>query len=439
MNFFTFMDSAASLYPYFEACARAGQASADRPAPETFAALRPLGCEAEGEMLDATGGVNTHKGAIFSIGIACAALGRLERSLWGDPARVLQEIAAMTAGLTERDFAGVTAENAVTAGQKLYLQYGITGVRGQVEAGLPAVRDYGLPALENGLAQGYDLNRSGCGALLNQIITHLIEVQCARGNLRLFLYTKAKSAKFFGDLGFYEIARVEDTLVFMENRRDGFGSYLRELEKTKTGGRSAALVMNANPFTLGHQYLVETAAAACDTLHLFVVSEDASLVPFAVRKKLVAEGVKHLPNVILHDSGPYIISNATFPSYFLKDEAAVIDGHARLDLAVFTRIAKALNITARYVGEEPTSQVTGLYNQIMCEQLPKAGIDCIVVPRKEANGRAISASTVRQCLQTGDWDTLETLLPRTTLDYFRSQEAALVLERIRKAGNVVHY
>ena len=189
----------------------------------------------------------------------------------------------------------------------------------------------------------------------------------------------------------------------------------------------------------GHQYLVETAAAACDTLHLFVVSEDASLVPFAVRKRLVAEGVKHLPNVILHDSGPYIISNATFPSYFLKDEAAVIDGHARLDLAVFTKIAKALNITARYVGEEPTSQVTGLYNQIMCEQLPQAGIDCIVVPRKEANGKAISASTVRQCLQTGDWATLETLLPQTSLDYFRSPEAEPVLARIRSAGNVVHY
>lgn len=95
----------------------------------------------------------------------------------------------------------------------------------------------------------------------------------------------------------------------------------------------------------------------------------------------------HLPNVVLHDSGPYIISNATFPSYFLKDEAAVIDGHARLDLAVFTKIAAALNITARYVGEEPTSQVTGLYNQIMCEQLPKAGIECVVVPRKEATAR----------------------------------------------------
>ena len=275
--------------------------------------------------------------------------------------------------------------------------------------------------------------------LLNQIITHLIEVQCARGNLHLFLYTKVKSAKFFGDLGFYEIARVEDTLVFMENRRDGFSSYLRNLEKTRTEGKSAALVMNANPFTLGHQYLVETAAANCDTLHLFVVSEDASLVPFAVRKKLVAEGVKHLPNVVLHDSGPYIISNATFPSYFLKDEAAVIEGHARLDLAVFTKIAAALNITARYVGEEPTSQVTGLYNQIMAEQLPRAGIECIIVPRRQAEGKAISASTARQCLQSGDWDALTKLVPQTTLDYFRSPEAAPVLERIRKAGNVVHY
>ena len=122
----------------------------------------------------------------------------------------------------------------------------------------------------------------------------------------------------------------------------------------------------------------------------------------------------------------------------MKDEAAVIDGHARLDLTVFTKIAKALNITARYVDEEPTSQVTGLYNQIMRQQLPKAGIDCIVVPRKEANGKAISASTVRQCLQSGDWDTLETLLPQTSLAYFRSPEAAPVLERIRKAGNVVH-
>ena len=275
--------------------------------------------------------------------------------------------------------------------------------------------------------------------LLNEIISHLMQVQYARGNTHLFLYTKVTSARFFASLGFYEIARVDGTLVFMENRRSGFPNYLKNLEKTKSSGVSAALVMNANPFTLGHQYLVETAAKNCDTLHLFVLSEDASLVPFAVRKRLVQAGIAHIPGVVLHDSGPYIISSATFPSYFLKDEAAVIDGHARLDLAVFARIAKALNVTVRYVGEEPTSQVTGLYNQIMAAQLPAAGIDCRVIPRKAVDGKTISASTVRQALQAGDWDKLKTLVPPTTLQYFTSPEAAPVLDRIRRAGNVVHY
>ena len=275
--------------------------------------------------------------------------------------------------------------------------------------------------------------------LLNEIISHLVQVQYARGNTHLFLYTKVTSARFFASLGFYEIARVDGPLVFMENRRSGFPNYLKNLEKTKSSGVSAALVMNANPFTLGHQYLVETAAKNCDTLHLFVLSEDASLVPFTVRKRLVQAGIAHIPGVVLHDSGPYIISSATFPSYFLKDEAAVIDGHARLDLAVFTRIAQALNVTHRFVGEEPTSQVTGLYNRIMAQELPKAGVQCHVIPRREAGGKAISASTVRAALQNGDWDTLKALVPATTLDYFTSPEAAPVLERIRRAGNVVHY
>lgn len=275
--------------------------------------------------------------------------------------------------------------------------------------------------------------------LLNQIVTHLMEIQSARGNLHLFLYVKINSAKFFGDLGFYEIARADGTLVFMENRRDGFSGYLRTLAGTRREGKSAALVMNANPFTLGHQYLAEAAAAACDTLHLFIVSEDASLVPFAVRKRLVQAGVAHLPNVICHDSGPYIISSATFPSYFLRDEAAVIEGHARLDLAVFTKIAAVLDITVRYVGEEPASQVTGLYNQIMRTQLPKAGIGCVVVPRREAGGIPISASTVRQLLKRGDVDALQELVPPATYAYFTGAEAEPVLERIRNAEDVVHY
>ena len=275
--------------------------------------------------------------------------------------------------------------------------------------------------------------------LLNEVVSHLMEYQMARGYTHLFLYTKIKSAKFFQSLGFYEIARVDGTLVFMENRRNGFPSYLSRLEKTARPGVSGAIVMNANPFTLGHQYLVETAASRCDTLHLFLLSEDASLVPFGVRKQLVQAGTAHLKNVVLHDSGPYIISNATFPSYFLKDDAAVIQGHAKLDLTIFVRIARALGVTVRFVGEEPTSQVTGLYNEIMAAQLPENGIDCVILPRKEALGKAISASTVRAALQAGDWQTLSQLVPQTTLDYFRSSEAEPVLRRIRSAENVVHY
>ena len=112
--------------------------------------------------------------------------------------------------------------------------------------------------------------------LLNQVVSHLMEYQLSRGNSHLFLYTKIKSAKFFASLGFYEIARVDGTLVFMENRRTGFADYLVRLQKTARPGVSGAIVMNANPFTLGHRYLVETAAAACDTLHVFVLSAEGA-------------------------------------------------------------------------------------------------------------------------------------------------------------------
>lgn len=276
--------------------------------------------------------------------------------------------------------------------------------------------------------------------LLNTVVSHLMEVQAARGNMHLFLYTKPSTAKFFGDLGFFDIARVPDRLVFMENRRGGFAGYLDALKKTKKeDGVSAAVVMNANPFTLGHQYLTETAAARCDTLHLFVVSEDKSLVPAAVRKRLVEAGTAHLPNVLLHDCGPYMISSATFPSYFLKDEETVIESQARLDLAIFTRIAAALNLSARYVGEEPRSLVTGIYNRLMAEELPRAGIACHIIPRKEIQGQVISASSARLALQQNDMDAFRRMVPETTWAWFDSPEAAPVLEAIRREQSVIHY
>ena len=276
--------------------------------------------------------------------------------------------------------------------------------------------------------------------LMNTVVSHLIETQYQRGNVHLYLYTKCNSAKFFADLGFFEIVRIEDELVFMENTKTGFQDYLNRIKKEYRDGSSvAAIVMNANPFTLGHRYLVERAAQENDVVHLFAVSEDASLIPYSVRKRLIKDGAADLKNVYIHDSGPYIISNATFPSYFQRDEESVIRGHALLDLTIFTQIAAVLGITVRYVGEEPRSLVTGIYNEIMKKELPANGIRCVVVPRKEKDGEAISASTVRKAIQDNDMELLRELVPETTYRYFASEESAPIVSRIRAESNVVHY
>ncbi|MFR5601300.1 MAG: [citrate (pro-3S)-lyase] ligase [Lachnospiraceae bacterium] len=277
--------------------------------------------------------------------------------------------------------------------------------------------------------------------LLNQVISHLIQFQYERGNLSLFLYTKCNTAKFFKDLGFHEIARVPDHVVFMENRRDGFSGYLEQLkqETTLTGERIGAVVMNANPFTLGHQYLLETASAHCDVLHVFVVSEDVSLVPYSARKTLVERGSSHLNNIVYHETGSYMISNATFPSYFLKDSDTVIRSHARLDIQIFLAIAQALGIQTRFVGEEPFSQVTGIYNQVMKEELEASGLSCQIIPRKANEQGAISASKVRQMIHDGNLEALKQAVPDSTYDYFSSEEGKAVVEKIRHSDQVIHY
>ena len=168
MDFFTFQASAAALQPYFAQCVRIGRQGG---APEeTLRALRLPGKLAEAEMRRATVGVNTHKGAIFSMGILCGALGRLDRESWGNPDRILDECAAMAKGIVSEDYRDLTPETAKTAGQKLYLRYGITGVRGQAEAGFPAVREAGLPTLEAALAAGKNINEASCAALLALLV-----------------------------------------------------------------------------------------------------------------------------------------------------------------------------------------------------------------------------------------------------------------------------
>ena len=232
----------------------------------------------------------------------------------------------------------------------------------------------------------------------------------------------------------------------MSNKKSGFSYYLNELKKTKKGDENnkiAAIVINVNPFTVGHQYLIEKASKENDILHLFIVSEDKSVIQFNIRKKLIIEGTKHLNNIIYHDSGSYIINSSTFPSYFQKDEKDVIESHANLDIEIFVKIAKVLNINVRYVGEEPTSLVTGIYNQLMIKKLPENGIKCIVVPRKMNNdgNNIISASGVREAIKKDKMDEIKNMVPECTYKFFSSEEGKNIVKKIQKMDmdSIKHY
>ena len=148
-----------------------------------------------------------------------------------------------------------------------------------------------------------------------------------------------------------------------------------------------------------------------------------------------------MSNIIYHDSGPYIISSATFPSYFQKDEKDVIESHANLDIEIFVKIAKALHINVRYVGEEPTSLVTGIYNKIMEKKLPENGIECFVVKRKEMDGNIISASEVRKKIKEGNIEGIKNMVPDSTYKFFISEEGKNVINKIKQLDNndIKHY
>ena len=194
---------------------------------------------------------------------------------------------------------------------------------------------------------------------------------------------------------------------------------------TTTTPLRGVVVMNCNPFTLGHRYLIEQAAKQVERLFVMVVREDCSLFAYAERKAMVEQGVAHLKNVTVIDGSEYAISQATFPTYFLKrlDDAA--DTQMLLDLDLFRRhIAPALGATVRFVGTEPTDRLTRRYNQLMHEVLA----DVRETARLEKKGNAVSASRVRKAMEQGDMSTIRQLVPPTTLPYIIAHLATQALQ-----------
>lgn len=271
---------------------------------------------------------------------------------------------------------------------------------------------------ENVLKQiAVDKDAEGGGACA-RVVSALITEAFNRGYSKLFLFTKPKHERLFLSLSFYPIAQTQDVLM-MENVRDGIGAFLRSIPKHE--GKIGCVVCHCNPLTNGHMHLFNFAAEHSDWLYIFVVSEEGSLFPFKQRLSFVTNCVSHLSNVTVLQSGPYMVSKATFPTYFLKETIDAEQAWVDIDLAVFSeRIAPALNIDTRFVGQEPFCPVTHSYNQRMKEILPQHGIKVEEIPRLAQ----ISATKVREYLKQGRIDLIKPLVPEEVYAYCKNQLAA---------------
>ena len=265
-----------------------------------------------------------------------------------------------------------------------------------------------------------DESRQGEG-ITATLITALRQDAFASDQRHLFLYTKPQNEFMFSSLFFYPVARSGKVLL-MESRKDGVREFVDSLPRTAVGGKIGAAVMHCNPFTLGHRYLVESAAGECDHLYVFVLSEEGGMFSAPDRMEMVKAGTADLPNVTVLPTGPYLISSATFPSYFLKDKENLPAIQCRLDIEVFTRyFAPTLGITHRFVGSEPFSPSTAMYNRALADHLPPAGIQVKELPRLEKDGLAVSARAVRALLEEGRKAEAALRLPRTTVDILQQK------------------
>ena len=281
-----------------------------------------------------------------------------------------------------------------------------------------------------------DPARQGEG-LTASVLTALRQKALEKGRRRLFLYTKPENRSHFAGLNFWETA-CTDRVLLMEDRRGGFDAWAESVRDPRASGTVGAAVMNCNPMTIGHRYLIEQAAARCDFLYLFIVSEDRSAVPAEDRRAIVEASVGDLDRVAVAGTGQYLISSATFPDYFLKDKARAGEVWADIDIAVFLRLAKRLGISRRFVGSEPFCPVTSAYNRAMAAALPREGVELVELPRLEREGAAVSATAVRELAAAGRWEALRPLVPEAAAAWFASEENRSRfrrrLEAVRTAG-----
>lgn len=270
------------------------------------------------------------------------------------------------------------------------------------------------------------------------LISCLIDEAFNQNIYHLFLYTKPENINIFKTLNFQLLIEVK-TVALMEYGIYNIEDYIKNITKDYQLDSSlerGAVVMNCNPFTKGHRFLIEQAAAYCGELIVFVVEEDKSEFPFEVRLSLVKQGIYDLKNVKVLKGGEYIISQATFPSYFIKKEDERQEAFMKLDSNIFGKYyGNLLNIKKRFVGSEPFCNLTREYNQVLKKELPQYGVEVIEIDRLEIENEKVSASKVRKLINEDDFDEVSKFVPKVTWDYLVRCKANEILEAREKRAD----
>lgn len=261
--------------------------------------------------------------------------------------------------------------------------------------------------------------------LLTPLVSRIIQDASLHGIHNLKVFTKPQYRALFESLGFRMLAQAP-LAVLLENGR-GLAAYCEYLRSMRRSGRSGVVVMNANPFTLGHRYLLSNALEQVDTLYVIPVKEDVSMFPYAERKAMI-EAAGLGDRVVVPEGSSYTISAATFPTYFLKDLSAASEEQMRLDLDLFANhIVPALGAAVRFVGSEPSDSLTARYNTLMKELLP---VEVVEIERLKIQGGYVSASKVREYLNSGIFEKASAQVPETSRPYLLAElaERALRME-----------
>lgn len=275
--------------------------------------------------------------------------------------------------------------------------------------------------------------------LSGQLVKELIDRLFEEGIYHYFVFTQPHNTCLFRDLNFKLLysgkwaALLEGGIAAIEKQLNQLKARMNLDDRTDR----TALVMNCNPFTLGHRHLVEQASAEGKEVLLFVVEENRSVFTFEDRLEMVRRGTAHLPNVKVLPGTEYIISNTTFPSYFLRQADERTTAYMEMDAGIFcTWFSRIFGIAARYVGEEPYCDVTLSYNNTLKRVLGEAGMTLTEIPRISVGGQPISASRVRRLIRDGEQDAVKELVPGSTWQYiFETPAGREAADRIRNSDS----